>query len=186
MQALCQEHDSEGSLRCALSGRPLLHGWMYASWRPWDVVGSLCGLCSRLSCEVRVSDRVVTLCSIGSTEYGYTAETKPSVDRLRIACDVFRKNRDIAHFLIWFLLHLDLRELDLSCCRMDKNDIDGLSQAFSSARDLELEAMDICHCSMAPESLGGILPHLKDSVTVAWLLRVSVESSHISRTLSLN
>jgi Leucine-rich repeat (LRR) protein len=120
---------------------------------------------AELECEVRVSGRVMTLCSIGSIKYGDTAGTRPSLDGLRITPDAFYKDRDvgathIVYHLVWFLCHMDLHGLDLSGCKMDENDVDALSQALSEAGDVGLQAMNVSQCSMPPGSLAITLPYL--------------------------
>jgi Leucine-rich repeat (LRR) protein len=125
----------------------------------WDL---FLGLAAELECEVRKSGKVVTLCSIGSVEYGDIAGTRSSLDGLRVAPDAFSRNKNvgthIAHHLFWLLWYLNLDELDLSGCKMDENDVDALSKA----EDVGLQAMNVSQCSMPPGSLARILPHLKD------------------------
>jgi Leucine-rich repeat (LRR) protein len=122
---------------------------------------------AELGSEVQTSDQAVILCSTGS-RCGTILETKPetTMNELRILPDVFDRSKNagthIAHFLVWFLWHLDLHEFDLSGCTMDKDDVDAFGHAFSEAEGLTLRAMDIFECHAAPGTIAIILPHLKD------------------------
>jgi hypothetical protein len=129
----------------------------------WDL---FLAFAAGLKCEVRVSGQTMTFCSTGS-RYGTILETKPktTMKELRILSDEFERYKNVgthmAYYIVWFLWHLDLHELNLSGCEVDENDVDAFGQAFSKAGDIELQAMNIFWCRMAPGSIARILPHLK-------------------------
>jgi Leucine-rich repeat (LRR) protein len=125
------------------------------------------GFAAELGCEVRVSDQTMTFCSTGS-RYGTILEAKPKTEmnKLRIVPNAFSRNKNvgthIAHHLVWFLWHLDLHGLDLSGCKMNRNDVDAFKQALFRIGDVGLQAMNISQCSMSSGGLAIILPCLKD------------------------
>jgi hypothetical protein len=100
-----------------------------------------------LEYEVQVSDQAMIFCSTGS-RYGAILEAKPEIkmNELRIDPDVFNRSKKagthIAYYIVWFLWHLDLHELNLYECKMSRNNVNAFKQAFSKARDIGLQAMN--------------------------------------------
>jgi hypothetical protein len=129
----------------------------------WEL---LLAFAAELECEVQVSGQTAVLCPTGP-RYGTVLKTKPEIDanELRVVPDVFGRNKNVgthmAYSLVWFLWHLDLHELNLRDCKMNKNDVDALSQALFRAEDLGLQAMNVRECYMSSGSLAAILPYLK-------------------------